>query len=114
MGLARRAARPRPRRTGQVRCLQLQLRYPWAVEVPPAACFEVRLLPALPPIALRPYHLAASFTPLQKSSFLVPCRVRADNAERINTFIALQFLFDHFWKQLKVGGRGGWQGNRHH
>lgn len=31
--------------------------------------------------------------------------MRADNAERINTFIALQFLFDHFWKQLKVGVR---------
>lgn len=31
-----------------------------------------------------------------------PRRVRADNADRINTFIALQFLFDHFWKTLKV------------
>ncbi|KAL4434072.1 hypothetical protein ABPG75_000513 [Micractinium tetrahymenae] len=28
-------------------------------------------------------------------------KARADNAERINTFIALQFLFDHFWKSLK-------------
>ena len=41
----------------------------------------------------------------RKSPVLVRFRVRADNAERINTFIALQFLFDHFWKQLKVGGR---------
>jgi 4-alpha-glucanotransferase len=29
-------------------------------------------------------------------------KVRAANAERINSFIALQFLFDHFWKQLKA------------
>ena len=29
----------------------------------------------------------------------------------MNTFIALQFLFDRFWGQLKVGGGvGGWVG----
>lgn len=41
-------------------------------------------------------------------------RVRAENAERINTFIALQFLFDHFWKSLKVvtSCHGGWGQDR--
>ena len=35
--------------------------------------------------------------------------MRASHAERIDTFIALQFLFDRFWKELKVGGWvGGW------
>ena len=36
------------------------------------------------------------------------CRVAAENADRMNTFIALQFLFDRFWSQLKVGGCAGW------
>jgi hypothetical protein len=36
------------------------------------------------------------------------CRVRASHSERIDTFIALQFLFDRFWKELKVGRCSGW------
>lgn len=32
--------------------------------------------------------------------------VRAEHAEEINTFIALQFLFDKFWKAVRV--RWGW------
>jgi hypothetical protein len=29
-------------------------------------------------------------------------RVVAEHSERISTFIALQFLFDRFWKAVKV------------
>jgi len=56
-------------------------------------------------------HLCHTLAPRPKPVVLCACRpmclcrVRADNAERINTFIALQFLFDHFWKQLKVRWR---------
>jgi hypothetical protein len=31
------------------------------------------------------------------------CRVRSEHGERIDTFVALQFLFDRFWGALKVG-----------